>query len=434
MSGARIPEYRVLVEHLCPGVFIRLERQNWFDHPFLFNSFKIRDQNQIEALRLLGIEEVICVPEKSDCLPNRRPAAETSAPPETEAAPPAEAAETPSSGPIDRLWEIKKERIRRLQLKKKRIFECEERYASSTRAIDAMTRELLRGKAHSLAQALELVEALSGRFLSDTESTIHLINVMSPEENIYSHALNVCVLSMILGNEAGLGERDMVALGMGALFHDIGEARIEKKVLRKRGALTKAEQALVRMHPQYGTEMLSGLSGFPERALRIVAEHHECCDGSGYPLGLKRPDIDPLARMAAIANAYDRHCNHPDPDQSLTPYLALSCMFTQQKAIFDKELLSLFIRCLGVYPPGTVVQLSDGAIGMVLSTNPQNQLKPSLVVYDPEIPRKEALVVDLVEEPDLKVEKSIRPSHLPREIFEYLNPRTRISYYLDPAQ
>jgi hypothetical protein len=108
-------------------------------------------------------------------------------------------------------------------------------------------------------------------------------------------------------------------------------------------------------------------------------------------------------------------------------------MFTKQRAWFDKDYLALFIRILGVYPPGTVVQLSNGALGLVISSNPTNQLRPSLVLYDPEIPKKEALVVDLSEEPDLKIEKSIRPAHLPAEIFDYLSLRTRITYFVNPA-
>ena len=121
-----------------------------------------------------------------------------------------------------------------------------------------------------------------------------------------------------------------------------------------------------------------------------------------------------------------------DPAESLTPYLALSYMFGQQKKLFDVEVLALFIRCLGVYPPGTVVQLSNGAIGMVMSVNPKNQLNPSIVLYDSDVPKKEALIVDLSDEPDLRVEKSIRLAHLPQEIFDSLSPRTRITYFVDP--
>lgn len=426
MSDLSIPEYKVTVDQLRPGVFIRMEKVNWFTHPFLFSSFKIKDQKEIAVLKKLGVTEVICVPEKSDCLPGP---AEVSAP-QAETA--AEAAETPAA--VDDLWRIKKERIARLQQKKKHIAECEERYANSIRDLAEIIRGLSRGNSQSVARALAFVERLTEHFLKDTESTLHLMNVMSSAERTYSHALNVAVLSMMVGRDTGLKPAEMTALGMGALFHDLGEVKIEKKVLRKRGTLTKAEQALMEMHPRYGHDMLAPIAEFPRRGLAPILQHHERFDGSGYPQKLAGEAIDLLARIVAVADVYDNHCNNPVPEESFTPYLALSYMFTQQKALFDKNCLALFIRCLGVYPPGTVVQLSNGAIGMVMSVNPDNQLCPSLVLYDPQIPKKEALIIDLAEEPDLRVEKSIRLKHLPQEIFEYLNPRTRITYFVEPDE
>jgi hypothetical protein len=179
--------------------------------------------------------------------------------------------------------------------------------------------------------------------------------------------------------------------------------------------------------------MLAEIDIFPKAAINVVAHHHEYINGTGEPEHLKGDEIDMLARIVSITDAYDNHCNYPDPTESLTPYLALSYMFGQQKHLFDIEVLALFIRCLGVYPPGTVVQLSNGAIGMVMSVNPKNQLNPSVVRYDSDIPKKEALIVNLADEDDLRVEKSIRLAHLPPEIFEYLSPRTRITYFVDPS-
>jgi hypothetical protein len=97
------------------------------------------------------------------------------------------------------------------------------------------------------------------------------------------------------------------------------------------------------------------------------------------------------------------------------------------------EALALLIRCLGVYPPGTVVEISNGEVGMVMAVNPKNQLNPSIMLYDPNVPKKEALIVDLADEPDLRVEKSIRLAQLSKEMYEYLSPRTRITYFVDPT-
>ncbi|WP_147819698.1 HD-GYP domain-containing protein [Salidesulfovibrio onnuriiensis] len=420
MANMSIPEYRITVDQLRPGVFVRLERSNWFSHPFLFSNFKIKNTDQIAIIRELGITELICVPEKSDVLPLKPSQPQKAAPPSA-----------PAAEILDELWQLKKERTRRLQEKKQRIAECENRYNASIQDFTNIMKGIVRGNAQSVLEAEAFVARLTEHFLRDSESTLHLMNVMNRTEPIYSHSLNVAVLSMMVGRELGLAEEDMKLLGMGALFHDLGKSRMEKKLLLKRGPLSRPEQELMERHPTFGTEILENIEEFPLGALPVILQHHERMDGSGYPEGLAGEAIHPLARIAAIADTYDTLCNSKDPEETLTPYLALSYMFGQQKKLFDTEFLASFIRCLGVYPPGTVVQLTNGTIGMVMSVNPSNQLRPSVVLYDSEVPKKEALIVELAEETDLKVEKSIRLSHLPPEIFDYLSPRSRITYFVD---
>ncbi len=418
-----LPEYRVAVDQLEPGVFIRLERMRWFEHPFLFNSFKIKNQQQIAILRSLGVSEVICVPEKSDRLPGRHR-------PETAAA-----SGSPDSGEtMASLWAEKKARTEKLQKKRDRIQRCEERYALTIKQVTDLLQGIVAGRTGAMSQAARFISDMTDFFLSDAESTLHLINVMGQVERIYFHSMNVAVLSLMLGQKAGLDEGSMNALGMAALFHDVGKARIEKKLLRKRGPLSPAERAVIERHPAMGVEMLAKAPDFPPTALDGVAQHHERCDGSGYPRRLTGDKIGLHGRILAITDVYDNHCNHPDPLESFTPYQALSYMFTQQKPEFDAELLAVFIRCLGVYPPGTVVQLSNGALGMVVSVNPENQLSPSVLVYDPDIPKKSALIIDMGEETELGVEKSIRLNHLPSEIVDYLSLRGRVTYSVEAGE
>lgn len=423
MVKAKTPEFRISVDQLRPGVFIRLEKSNWFDHPFLFNKFKIKDEEQISLLRELGITTVLCIPEKCDVLPLRP----------TEKQQEKVQDKPLSQDLIDHLWEVKKDRTRRLREKKEHIAQCEVKFTSCIKAFDNILKGVLGGNIHSAQEAIDFVDRLAKYFLDDRESTLHLMNVVDKAETAYSHPMNVAVLAMMVGKEAGLSSEEMVNLGLGALFHDIGKERIPKKLLKKRGPLTKPEQNLLDQHASFGAAMLSEVALFSKSVARIVAHHHERMDGTGGPEHIKADDIDRLSRIVAIADTYDNHTNSADPDKSLTPYLALSYMFGQQKQLFDVEMLALFIRCLGVYPPGTVVELSNGSIGMVMSVNPKNQLNPSVVLYDEEVPKKEALIVDLAEEADLRVEKSIRLAHLPQEVLDYLSPRTKITYFVDPS-
>jgi putative nucleotidyltransferase with HDIG domain len=427
MANSDTAEYRIQVDQLRPGVFIRLERTSWFDHPFLFSNFKIKDDEQIALIKKLGITHVVCIPEKCDVLPASP--AETKDEAEKQRTEPDKEL---SQEVIDHLWEIKMERAKRLREKKDHIARCEERFNACIKMFDSILKNILGGSIESLGEAVAFVDRLSDYFVADRESTLHLMNVMEKGEATYSHPMNVAVLAMMVGREAGMSGDEMTALGLGALFHDIGKEQIDKRLLKKRD-LNKTEQGVVRQHPVLGAKLLLEVDIFPKTVARIVAQHHERMDGSGYPSGLKGDAIDRLARIVAVADAYDNHCNHADPMESLTPYLALSYMFGQQKTVFDVEILALFIRCLGVYPPGTVVELSNGEVGMVMAVNPKNQLNPSVMLYDPAVPKKEALIVDLADEPDLRVEKSIRLAQLSKEAYDYLSPRSRITYYVDPA-
>ena len=124
---------------------------------------------------------------------------------------------------------------------------------------------------------------------------------------------------------------------------------------------------------------------------------------------LKGDAINLLARIVAITNYYDELCNPPNILNALTPHEALATMFAKLRTKFDSRLLQVFVRCLGVYPLGTVVQLSNGVIGMVATINTAKPMKPMVVVYDREIPKEEALLVDLETEAEVNIAKALRP-------------------------
>jgi hypothetical protein len=198
--------------------------------------------------------------------------------------------------------------------------------------------------------------------------------------------------------------------------------------------MTRAELKFYQLHPLYGVELLSNMDMVPPAAMTTLYQHHERNDGQGFPEKLTGKEITLFAKIVSIANVYDNHCNKRDPKDSLTPHEALSYMFGVQKDQFDEELLSLFIHCLGVYPPGTIVKLSNGLIGMVISANSLNPLYPSLIIYNPDIPKKEALIFDLMNEPHLQIESSLKPSQLTHEVYDYLSPRTRVTYYMAESE
>ena len=267
--------------------------------------------------------------------------------------------------------------------------------------------------------------------LADKDVVLHLVNTKAGDENAYYHALNVTMLALILGKEAQLDAEAMRALGLGTLLHDIGRERIPSQILLNKSPWTKAEHSFYQQHVAYGIEMAQHLPGMSAAALDIIAMHHELLDGSGYPARLAGEQIGRLARIVSIANTFDTYCNRPNVGESLTPAEAISFMFKKETGKYDPVLLQLFVRCMGVYPPGSIVQLSDGQMGLVMSVNPGRLLAPSLLIYDPDVPKEEALWLDLSTAPELSVVKTLHPAELDVTVLAYLDPRTRVSYFTE---
>jgi putative nucleotidyltransferase with HDIG domain len=422
MTKFNIPEYRVGTDCLRVGVFIRLEGLKWFEHPFLFKNFKLSSEDQIRTLQSMGVKEVTCVPGESDVLPYNEPPNQFH-----------DTDERKAKAAADNLWRIKNEAAEQLKKRKEQIAERERKYVTSQENVSTIIKGISSGNTVKVKDAVTFADEFSQYFLKDRTSTLQLMQMAAKkDEGLYYHAMNVTVLSMILGKQLGVFSEEMRCLCLGALFHDIGKSKIDIKVLYKdEKKMTKPERDFLRLHPKYGVEILSATPEMPKAVLLTVFQHHERLDGSGWPKGVSGDQIHHLSRIIAIADVYDNLCNKRNPADSLTPYEALSQMFVVHKSALDQRMLAAFIRCLGIYPPGTVVLLNNGLVGMVISVDPENQLQPSIVVYDADIPKSEAVIVDMKNEPDLKIVKSLRPASLLREIYEYLSPRERVTYFVD---
>jgi hypothetical protein len=171
--------------------------------------------------------------------------------------------------------------------------------------------------------------------------------------------------------------------------------------------------------------------GLAAEAQLVIAQHHELADGSGFPSALMLARMSLPARIVALVNKYDNLCNAATAAQSLTPHEALSRMFAQCRTKFDETLLGAFIKMMGIYPPGSVVQLSDERYAMVMTVNAAHPLKPRVLVYDSAVAPEDALHVDLEREPSIGIRRSLKSAQLPARAADYLKPRQRIAYFFD---
>jgi HD-GYP domain-containing protein (c-di-GMP phosphodiesterase class II) len=414
---------KISVDRLQIGNYIKLPL-NWKEHPFLFSSFQIKSQEQIDLIRRLGLKQVIIFPEKSSA-PPKPPQAKDNNDIKTP---------DPTLASIEANLAAEKERrIEQLKQYRRSLQRSEKAFERSMTQLRNLMSKLQTRPLTALSEAKELVDGIVAQLLSAEDMVLHLMSDAPDGENIYYHSLNVSILSMMLAKEAGFSEEEMKQLGFASLLHDIGVLRVPSPILRKTDPLTKAETNLFRQHPRYSVDLLELTKDCPDVIKNIVLSHHERLDGSGYPDGKKAEQIDRLVQIISVIDEYDSLCNPMPNSKPKVPHAVLSFMFKNRTKQLNKDYIGLLIKQLGIYPPGSVVQLSNGQVGLVMSVNSKRLLFPSVMVYDPSIPRQEAPVIDL-EDAGLTIGKVISPTRLPTAVFEYLNPRVRISFYFDHSK
>jgi putative nucleotidyltransferase with HDIG domain len=405
-------------DQLCVGLYIHLDL-SWWEHNFAFSSFKIKDEGQLQALRGLGLSQLRYEPARSDCQPLALQPAE-----------PQEPAEEPSKPSPEE--QASQARAAKLGALRKRLAEVDRTFVQASQRVKSLNQALRNQPEDAIKLAGEVVRELVEALLGEDGAALHSINGKAADD-AYFHPLNVTVLSVMLGRQLGYDSEACHSLGLGALLHDMGKLEVPSKVLLKAEPLTRPEQQLLQLHVDFGVRRGRELM-LDDEVLRIIQEHHEYCDGSGYPKGLREAAIGRLSRVVSIANAFDNLCNPLNPRDGLSPHEALALMFKQQRERFDEVALKAFIRCMGVYPSGSLVQLEDERYALVLAMHPSLPLKPTLILYEPSVPKAEALIVNLEHEPRLAIARSLRPAQLPLEALEYLNPRQQLTYYVDPRQ
>ena len=184
--------------------------------------------------------------------------------------------------------------------------------------------------------------------MRDDRAFRSLLAVTSYDYYTYTHCVNVSVFSIALAQKASIGKRsDLVTLGTGALLHDIGKSLIDKSILNKQGPLTSEEWAMMKKHPAYGVALLRETGGVPEECYAVVHEHHERCDGSGYPSGLREAEIHPYGKVSAIADVFDAMTTRRVYRDAVGTFAALQTMRNEMREGLDQDMVREFVQLMG---------------------------------------------------------------------------------------
>ncbi|MDP2368079.1 HD-GYP domain-containing protein [Rhodoferax sp.] len=411
------------VSQLRIGMFVELEL-GWMAHPFPTGSFKISSEKQVDVIRSLGLTRVRYLPHKSD-------AAAVQAGHGSNILSADDTLSTVAAPDDPRAQPMRRHHAALIAAQQESLLYCDQRFGEAIRQYRHVVETFATKPQGARDECLQMVGDLVGDLLCDGESSIRLLSE-GMGDRATMHPVNVMVLSLLLGRSLSLSEAELLDLGMAAFLHDIGKVLLPVRVRWPEDSFSSTEYKLYQDHVAQSVGVCQRME-LAKDALLVVAQHHELVDGSGFPSKLKGDRISPMAKVLALVNRYDNLCNPGRPSAAITPHEALALIFAQHKSRFDPSVLSAFIRMMGVYPPGSVVQLVDERYALVVSVNSSRPLKPTIIVYQRGVPKDEALMLDLEQTPALGIRRSLKPSALPRDALDYLSPRQRMCYFFELA-
>jgi HD-GYP domain-containing protein (c-di-GMP phosphodiesterase class II) len=252
------------------------------------------------------------------------------------------------------------------------------------------------GRAINVAIAKKVVAECVDSVLHAPDALLWMTQLKHRDMYTAQHSMNVCILSIALGRHINLPESELNNLGLCGMMHDMGKMKIPLEILNKPGKLEPDELIIMQSHSLEGEKLLLSSKDMYSGAIDVARSHHERLDGKGYPYRLTDMQITPYSRIVTIADMYDAISSDRVYQKGRTHLEALNIMTKMCGTQLDTKLTYQFIECMGIYPPGSVVELQSGEIAVVIEVNPLYKLKPKiLLLLDENKQRRPLRLIDL---------------------------------------
>ncbi len=395
---------KIDVTDLEMGMYVSELDRPWLETPFMFQGFELINEDQVAELRkhcayvFIDIEKGIDVPAKKQAGYEARKAALDAADVKIKA----------------KLRELTTSSIATGDAKKNRkpyidrvTFEQEmeraKEYEAEARAtMRFAVEEAEKGNKIDLERATSAVTRMADSIIRNPDAMVCLSQLKDVSEYTALHSVRCAILALAFGRHLALSREDLIVLGLGAMLHDIGMSRVPEEILNKDGGLEPKEFEIMKKHTQWGVEIVERSGNVHPGVVEFIAQHHERADGTGYPAGLIKEAIAPAGAIGSIIDVYDAVTSERLYSGGLSAEEALKRMYEWRDKDFGAQLVEEFIKCMGIFPIGSLVELSTGSVGVVVTINRARRLKPkvALVLTASKTPYSHKVVTDLAEHKD----------------------------------
>lgn len=366
------------VEDLGIGMYVSKLDRPWLESTFLFQGFEIKSirdlkevQNQCDYVYIDTEHQ-----EKVHAVPNTK----IDKPASPEAPPPPKKKAAPKKLSTFQEWLEKREAPEPKASFEEEIGSAANVFKESSSLVKSYMESIALGRPINIELAKQVVSQCVQSIINAPDALMWLTQLKKKDEYTSQHSMNVCIFSIALGRQINFPVAELEKLGLCGLMHDMGKLKIPLEVLNKPGRFTPEERAVMETHPELGMRLLLSDESLPGCVIDAIYGHHERLDGKGYPRGLPESSIHPYTRIVTIADMYDAITSDRIYKNGRTHLEAINIMTTVSGTHLDSGLVIKFIECLGIYPPGNIVEMSNGEIAIVIEVNRKKKLKPKITM------------------------------------------------------
>lgn len=360
---------KVTTQDLQLGMYVSQLDRPWIETPFPMQGFHIRSQDDIEKLR------VWC---KHVYIDLRLGVGPVTAPPVAFAPASKSGAAVAVRGNVGKFTPVRYTTTAPL---KKEVATAAPYHREVTRAMVHLFNQVREGQPFNFTIARKASRAVVASILRNPDAMVWLARLKDKDSYSYNHSIRCAILAAVFGRHLGLPTDVLENLVTGVLVMDIGNARLPRKLLAtNEKELDAADRRAVREHVQHSLDILENCEGINDQILGVVQYHHERHDGSGYPHGLQGTQIPLLARIAGIVDTYDAISSPRPWAEARNATETVSVLYAERDQAFQGSLVEQFIQSIGVYPTGTIVEMSNQEVGVVIAQNPSRRLRPQVMV------------------------------------------------------